>query len=67
MTREQFIEKYRHEFGGLVADAFSTDAKGGELSMRMRANFRKIDQLLAQAFYELTAKEKVPENGVKKT
>lgn len=53
MTREQFIEKYRFEIGGMLADASTHDRRSGHLAMWMRAQFENIDRVLGQAFDEL--------------
>jgi len=58
MTLLEFTEKYRHEFGGMIADIGSTDARGPALAMKLRNNFRKIDGLLKEIFEELA-----PPNG----
>lgn len=63
MSRDEFINEYRHSFGGLIADAFVSEAKSGELSMRMRSSFRIVDQLLAEVYAKLTTLKPAPANG----
>ena len=62
MTRQEFVQRWRHELGGLVADAYAADAKGSELAIRMRYAFRRIDELLGQMHHELNAPV-TPANG----
>ena len=52
MSAKELVEKYRHEFGGLVADAFVVRREGSELSIAMRSSFRKIDDLLLRIHSE---------------
>lgn len=53
-SRTEFVEAYRHEIGGMVADVASTRATGGELAIRLRRDFQRIDQLLGRMWDELT-------------
>lgn len=46
MTREQFIEKWRHEFGGMILDAATAQRTGADLSVALRQVMRKIDSIL---------------------
>lgn len=53
MTREEFLEKYRHRISGLVLDAmFGDRAQGGELSLRMRTVLKQIDALIIEMYRE---------------
>ncbi len=47
MTREAFIEKYRHVFGGMVLDAATAGLHGESLSLFVRSILRKVDAVLA--------------------
>lgn len=60
MSAKELIEKYRHEFGGIVADAFVVPRQGTELSIAMRNSFRKIDDLLLKIHAELSDKPATP-------
>ena len=53
MTRQQFIERHRHEIGGLVLDAATWGAHGSELSVRLRHVMRAIDAKLAEVYDDL--------------
>jgi len=59
-TREQIIERYRHEFGGMIADVVSTDKRGAELARRLSLNFARIDQLIGQMYDELSVEQAPP-------
>lgn len=54
-TKEQLVEAYRHEFGGMIADVLSADRRGAELAMRLRLSFRRIDELLGKLIDECRA------------
>ncbi len=64
MTRQQFIERFRHEFAGFVLDAYSEQRKGADAALWLRGIMNKIDTKLAVAFDEAT-KEESPVNGEK--
>ena len=68
MTRDEFIEKFRHEIGGMVLDAATSGRTGAELSVSCRYIMRRIDAVLAAAFDSLhpPVKPAPPANGVKK-
>lgn len=51
-TKDEFVQKHRHEIFGMICDALVTDAKGGELSLRMRANANRVDTILRQIYDE---------------
>ena len=50
MNRADFIQKYRHRLGGMVADAATSRRTGAELSVALRDLFDKIDALLEEAY-----------------
>jgi hypothetical protein len=65
MTRDQFIDKHRPVFSGLVADAYSSDKKGAEAGIRLRLWLRQIDEELAKIYREFQPEEPAPtRNGV---
>jgi hypothetical protein len=53
MTKQEFIEKWRYELGGMVCDAATHDRKGSELAMWERRMFQKQDVILAKMYDEL--------------
>lgn len=61
MTREEFIQSHRHEFGGLVLSAATAGLTGAALSVFLRGVYQRIDAELSQAWQELQPK---PANGV---
>lgn len=66
MTREQFVEHWRHEFFGMVCESLRADAKGGDLGMRMTAIEGKILKHLNQMYAQLTINEPATNGLVKK-
>ena len=65
MTRQQAIEKYKHEFAGFVLDAATAGRSGGELSLWLRTAVQRIDAKIGAMFDEITAPEDKPAtNGV---
>lgn len=60
MTRNDFVEKWRHEFGGMVLDAATRGSSGPELSIFVRGIMRQIDRKLAAAFDDLCAEAAPP-------
>lgn len=52
MTREQLIQKHRHEIGGMVLDAAMKARAGAELSLFLRGVYAKIDAILGQAHHD---------------
>ena len=61
MNREQFIDKHRPHFSGLIADAFTSDKKGAESGIRLRLWLRQVDEELARIWKEFNP-EPLPEN-----
>lgn len=55
LTREEFIEKWRHEVGGMILDGATLQATGAELGLFVRNILRKVDQRLGQMHHDLTA------------
>lgn len=52
MTKQEFIDKNRHEFGGFCLDMMQK-AEGPALSLVIRTIMRKIDILLSNAYEDL--------------
>lgn len=49
MTRDEWLEEYRHQFGGMLLDLLA-DLHGSALSVKIRLLQRKTDALLAEAW-----------------
>lgn len=54
MTRQEFIEAWRHEIGGLILDAATRQSTGPELSLRLRHVLRHVDTLLGRIYADLS-------------
>lgn len=52
--KEEFVEKFRHHFGGLVLDAATANRSGAELALSIRNVMKSIDKKLGEAFDMLT-------------
>ncbi len=61
MTRQQFVEAYRHELGGMVLEGATAQPKGAELAMYVRGILRKVDAILGKQYDDLCPK--VETNG----
>ncbi len=46
LSREELVEKHRHEIGGYVMDALTCGLTGAPLATFLRGMMRKIDQRL---------------------
>ncbi len=65
MTRQQFVEAWRHEICGMILDSATADVRGAGLSILMRGLLRKVDTILGQQYDELT-KPEAHTNGITK-
>ena len=54
MTRDQFVEKWRHEVGGMILDAV-TPREGAHAAMFVRQILKKVDAKLAEMHGDLTS------------
>lgn len=61
MTRDAFIERYRHEIGGMILDAATAGLHGEALSVFTRNILRKVDAVLAKMHADFAT----PTNGQK--
>jgi hypothetical protein len=52
MTRNEFIERYRHQLVGYATDGALSDRRAGEFAMWMRMRMKQIDQLCGEMFDE---------------
>ena len=55
MTRIEFVERWKHQFAGIVLEAALTAANGEQRSIFLRSVFAKIERHLAQIHDELSA------------
>lgn len=62
LTRDEVIDRFRHEFFGWIADAFLQDRRGGELSLCLRAASAKIDAKIGEMYDSIVPPEKQPES-----
>ncbi len=53
MTREEFLVRWRHEFGGMVLDALTCGLHGPQASLLIRQILQKIDTHLSQIYHDL--------------
>ncbi len=63
MTKEQFINHWKHEFFGMVGDALATRRNGTETGMALDLAFRKIEAHLARMFEQLCPTAQPAVNG----
>ena len=63
MTRQQFIEKHRDQFAGLLLDSMTTQRAGADGMVWLRRASQKIDAILTIAYDDLAPKEKPITNG----
>jgi len=54
LTRQDFVEKHRHELAGIAFDAALAGRKGGELALWARTMLVQIDRRLGMIYDELT-------------
>jgi hypothetical protein len=53
MTKDQFIEAWRHEISGIVVDASVTPRAGAPLAQWLRLMMKKTDKMLADMYDQL--------------
>ena len=54
MTREEFLEKYRHRLAGIALDAmFNESVRGGELALRLRSMLKQTDALIVEMWNDI--------------
>lgn len=59
MTKNEFIEKNKHEFFGIILDAFNSQITGGPLAEKMRRLMARCDALLGN-YYDTLVKTEPP-------
>jgi hypothetical protein len=65
MSKQDFMEKFRHEWAGMVLDAATSGCRGAELAFAMRHTMQKIDRHLALMYDALVRSEAQPTPTVK--
>lgn len=63
MTKEEFVEEFRHEIGGMVLDAATAQRTGAELALSIRTVMRRIDAKLGQMYDALAPAPEQPKPG----
>lgn len=63
MTRQEFIEKFRHQWDGIVLDACITHRTGAELSMWLRQMRGRIELGLGEMHDALVTPPEPKPNG----
>lgn len=53
MSKDDFVDKYRHELAGLVVDAATSKRTGADLAMSLRFLMDKIDGKLGSMYADL--------------
>ncbi len=56
MTRQQFVEAWRHELSGMILEGATARLEGAALGLYVRGILRKVDTVLGRQFDELAAK-----------
>lgn len=59
MTKNEFIEKNKHELSGIVVDAFNSQLTGGPLAEKLRRLMGRCDCLLGN-YYDTLVKAEPP-------
>ncbi len=60
MTREQFIERWKHQLAGLVLDGATVARTGADLGFFCRSVMSKTDTMLSRMYDDLQPKEPLP-------
>lgn len=55
MTRDEFLERHRHELAGLVLDAAVGERRGADLAIFLRNAMKRTDALLGAVWADLDA------------
>ena len=63
MTRQQTIDKFRHDVSGVWLEIVLDHARGGELSIRLRAGLKRIDELASQFAQDIAPQTQPAVNG----
>jgi DNA-binding LytR/AlgR family response regulator len=60
VTRQEFIDKHKHEIAGFVMDAAVVQRSGAPLAQWLRKQMQAIDMKLALMYDELAVAEQAP-------
>lgn len=60
MTRQEFVEKWRHELAGMCLDAALAGRHEASLGLWARAMMQKLDKMLAQMYDEVSPEKAIP-------
>ena len=60
MTRDEFLERHRHEMVGIVIDAASVPRAGGEMALWLRTMMRRIDLRLTEIYKDCHPEKRLP-------
>jgi hypothetical protein len=63
MSRQDFVNRYKHELAGFVVDAIATPRQGPELSLWLRSMMARIDAKLGAIYDEFNQPQQPPANG----
>lgn len=61
MTRQDFIDKHKHELAGVIADAAVVQRAGAPLAHFLRLAMQRIDQRLGSIYDDLQPAETKPQ------
>ena len=56
MSQTEFIEKFRHELGGMMLDAATAGLSGAPFAHFMRNVFKKVDSKLLEMWNAMSQK-----------
>lgn len=63
-TEQEFLDQFRHEWGGMILDAATSGLHGAELSLFTRQILRKVDTQIVKMYRALNPPATLPANGV---
>lgn len=56
MSQQEFVQKWKHEFRGMILDSALRNSSGAERSMELKQLELKIDRHLAQMYADAQQK-----------
>lgn len=67
MTQTEFLEKWKHEIGGMILDGATAEHKGAALGFFCREIMKKVDRTLVAMHNDLTKPDEKPSSpkGIK--
>jgi hypothetical protein len=60
MTRQEFIDRHKHELVGVVIDGMVAERKGGESALFVRTVMHRYDRLLGAIYDDFHTAAKPP-------